>query len=198
MIVYHGTFLAAALSIEKDGILLGECNPYTDFGQGFYVTEHSEYAINSALRKVRFNIQSGETEKNKLIPAIVSFEFDQVKGAYLEESFLGETLDWLQFVVCNRAGYQYVNAVQSDLHNLDARFPIVRGRIADQQVSIFAREMRKHPRLVTEQDLSAVVYQKTSKQYDYADQISFHTKKAIKDCLQYITYERRQKDNDYE
>lgn len=191
MLVYHGTVLSAALSIEKDGVLLGECNPYTDFGQGFYVTEYPEYAFNSALRKVRFNIQSGETEENKRIPAIVSFEYDQIKGAYLEQIFLEETIDWLQFVVCNRAGYQYVNTIQSDLHNLDARFPVVKGRIADQQVSIFAREMRKHPRIVTEKDLSAIVYQQTSKYYDYADQISFHTKNAIKDCLQYIAYERR-------
>jgi len=57
--VYHGTFLEAAKSIEEDGVLLRKCKQHTDFGKGFYVTEHYEYALNTARKKVRKSFAKG-------------------------------------------------------------------------------------------------------------------------------------------
>lgn len=180
MEVYHGTFLEAARSIEEDGILLRKCKQHTDFGRGFYVTEHYEYALNTAKKKVRKSFTKGHV----LIPAIVRLEYDAVSGACIEYSFGSENLEWLQFIVNNRNGQEYVTKVGNSLHNLGYEYEIVSGRIADQDIVLVASELKEKSRLADHEDLRRVVYRNNP----YATQISFHTPNALKN-LHYIGYE---------
>lgn len=180
MEVYHGTFLEAAKSIEEDGILLRKCKQHTDFGKGFYVTEHYEYALNTAKKKVRKSLAKGQI----LVPAIVKFEYDAVSGAYIEYPFESEDIDWLQFIVNNRNGFEYVAKVNSVFHNLGYKYEIVSGRIADQDITLVASELKESSRLANQADLKRVVYRNNS----YATQMSFHTPNALK-SLHYMGYE---------
>lgn len=180
MEVYHGTFLEAAKSIEEDGILLRKCKQHTDFGKGFYVTEHYEYALNTARKKVRKSLVKGQI----LVPAIVKFEYDAVLGAYIEYPFDSENLDWLQFIVNNRNGQEYVAKVNSVFHNLGYQYEIVSGRISDQDITLVASELKEESRLANQEDLHRVVYRNNL----YATQISFHTPNALK-SLRYLGYE---------
>lgn len=83
MIVYHGTFLEAAKSIETDGVLLSKCKSHTDFGKGFYVSPNMEYAKNTALKKSKLSKKYGKV----LIPVVVKFEYDENKGKNIEHHF---------------------------------------------------------------------------------------------------------------
>lgn len=179
MEVFHGTFLEAAESIRTDGILLSKCKPHTDFGKGFYVTEHREYAERTALKKSRKSASVGKV----LVPAVVVFEYDTVQGAYLEHHFAEEDVQWLQFIINNRAGEGYVQQLGMTFHNISARQEIVSGRVADQDIFFLASELKKKPRLANETDLKNVVY----KNNPYATQISFHTPAALK-TLRYEEY----------
>ena len=179
MQVYHGTFLEAADSIKHDGILLSKCKPHTDFGKGFYVTEHREYAELSALKKARKSAAVGKI----LIPAVVILEYDAVQGAYLEHCFSKENIEWLQFILNNRAGKKYISQLNLTFHNIFSEHEIVSGRIADQDIFFLANEFKKYPRLANENDLKNVVYRNNP----YATQISFHTTNALK-TLTYVDY----------
>ena len=153
---------------------------HTDFGKGFYVTEHYEYALNTARKKVRKSLAKGY----KLIPAIVKFEYDTVSGAYLELAFSSESLEWLQFLVNNRNGQEYVSDVGSTFHNLGHKYEIVSGRIADQDITLVASELKEKLKLADSTDLKRVIY----KNNPYATQISFHTPNALGN-LHYLGYE---------
>ena len=178
--MYHGTFLEAAKSIEVDGVLLRKGKQHTDFGKGFYVTEHYEYASQTARRKARKSLMKGQA----LIPVIVKFEYDAVSGAYMEQSFVSENLEWLQFVVNNRNGQEYVSKVGSSFHNLGFQYDIVSGRVADQDIIFVADEIKKTNRFVNKNDLKNVVYHNKPN----ATQISFHTPRSLK-TLKYLGYE---------
>ena len=154
MEVYHGTFLEAANSIKNDGILLSKCKAHTDFGKGFYVTEHREYAELSALKKAKKSASVGKV----LIPVVVVLEYDAVQGAYLEHHFSKEDIEWLQFILNNRAGKKYISQLNQIFHNIFSEHEIVSGRIADQDIFFLANELKKHPRAVNEHDLRNVVY----------------------------------------
>lgn len=180
MEVYHGTFLEAAKSIEEDGVLLRKCKQHTDFGKGFYVTEHYEYALNTARKKVRKSLAKGY----RLIPAIVRFEYDVRSGKNLELVFDTESLEWLQFLVNNRNGQKYISDVGNTFHNLGHRFEIVTGRIADQDITLVASELKEKSKLAGYADLKRVIYRDNP----YATQISFHTPRALEN-LHYLGYE---------
>jgi hypothetical protein len=180
MEVFHGTFLEAAESIRDDGILLRKCKANTDFGRGFYVSPYYEYAARTAWKKYLVSKKYGKP----LVPVVVSFEYDAVKGAYFEHAF-GDTEDteWLQFIINNRCGVPYAISVGSRFHNLDLEYEIVSGRIADQNITLLANELKLSPRRITEKDVSEVRYTHDAS----AVQISFHTPEALQ-CLTYNGY----------
>jgi len=112
MIVYHGSY------IEIKQIDLSKCQPYRDFGRGFYVTKYRQHAENWAKRKSRFKHKGFVTEYefyyNELVTRnckIIQFE------VYNEE--------WLDFVVLNRNDKNPIPA-----HDYD----IVEGPVADDKV----------------------------------------------------------------
>ena len=123
MILYHGTDEKSAkdicnkisLAMREDGL---------DFGPGFYGTQSYEAAKVWAKRK---------GPQRKLNPAIVIIEFDYYNAKpYITE--FRDNLRWGQFVINNRNGEPYIDKMTNKEHNLDAKYDITYGRIADLEV----------------------------------------------------------------
>ena len=91
MILFHGT------NIDFDKIDLTKSNRYKDFGQGFYLTDIRQQAVElSQKRAVR---DGGE-------PIVQEYEFDE---SMLSNSslrvlrFTGPTAEWAEFIYKNRS-----------------------------------------------------------------------------------------------
>jgi len=112
MIVYHGSYT------KITQIDLKKCEPYRDFGQGFYVTKYKQHAENWAKRKGRFKQNGFVTEYEFYFSELV-FRKCKIKQfeAYNEE--------WLDFIVLNRNDKNPIPA-----HDFD----IVEGPVADDKV----------------------------------------------------------------
>lgn len=133
MIVYHGTDSDSAESICKKIILGRNSSENLDFGPGFYTTISKESAVRWALRKA--NIRGKK-------PAIVTLEFDYEKAIQDEViKVFKNDLTWGRFIVNNRNGYPYIDKVAFKEHNLDARYDITYGRIADYDILEVAEEL---------------------------------------------------------
>lgn len=170
--VYHGTTMPGAKCILEKGILLSKSKEFTDFHKGFYVSEHFEYAKQTALHKAYRSKSFGRT----VVPAVVELEYDDATGEKMSIlKFSDETIEWLQFIVNNRNGIAYVNDINSDFHNLGLSYDIVCGRICDGQIFSLSENLRKQKRCVNLTDIKDVVY----KNNPYATQISFHTPIAL-------------------
>ena len=119
MILYHGS------NIEIDRIDLEKCNPYKDFGKGFYLTPLRSQAENMAYRRTRI---TGEGQ-----PVISAFSFDDSildAGSLKVKIFPEPSVEWANFVLNNRdiqrVGFQ---------HSYD----IVVGPVADDTVAFQLR-----------------------------------------------------------
>jgi len=112
MIVYHGSYA------EIKQIDLSKCEPYRDFGQGFYVTKFRQHAESWAKRKSRFK-HSG---------VVSEYEFyysELVTRKCKVRQFETYNEEWLDFVVLNRNDKNPIPA-----HDYD----IVEGPVADDKV----------------------------------------------------------------
>lgn len=125
MIVFHGTISKHVLRIRFDGISLDRCQPFSDFGNGFYVTTNKEQAVAWAeLEAYKKNIKYAE----KTMPAVLVFELDEklfteCKGIVFDNP----DIKWQMFVYNNRIGYN--NTEYDD--NLDKKYDYVSGCLAD-------------------------------------------------------------------
>ena len=92
MKLYHGSNTAIAR------IDLARCKPYKDFGQGFYLTEIEEQAVQMARRTAA--IYGGE-------PVVTAFGFDEAAaiadGALSVKRFAEPDQEWALFVMANRS-----------------------------------------------------------------------------------------------
>lgn len=116
--LYHGTDTEFETPIPEMG------RRGTDFGQGFYLTPHLDSAVNMAHRVSR--------RKNSLESVVMCYSLDEnqlVSEGLRIRSFLNIEPDWLRFVVANR----YFLQDASD-HNLDKRWDVVHGFIADDRI----------------------------------------------------------------
>ena len=116
--LYHGTDAEFDLPSPDRG------RKGTDFGQGFYLTPHFESAVNMAHRVAR--------RKNTHGAVVMSYALDEnqlVSAGLRIRSFLNIEPGWLRFVVANR----YFLADAPD-HNLDGRWDVVHGFIADDRI----------------------------------------------------------------
>ncbi|MBQ6136163.1 MAG: DUF3990 domain-containing protein [Kiritimatiellae bacterium] len=96
----------------------------TDFGQGFYLTPHIESAVNMARRVAR--------RKNSQGAVVICYSLDEnqlVSAGLRIRSFLNIEPGWLRLVVANR----YFQQDAPD-HNLDKRWDVVHGFIADDRI----------------------------------------------------------------
>ena len=156
MKLYHGSNIA----IER--IDFARCKPYKDFGQGFYLTEIEEQAVQMARRTAA--IYGGE-------PVVTAFEFDEAAasadGILAVKRFSEPNEEWALFVMANRS-----REGEHPIHNYD----IVIGPVADDTIATLFRNFDDGiidlPMLV-----AGLRYKKISSQY------FFHSARAI----QYLT-----------
>ena len=160
--LYHGTDLESAKSIYKNGINVKIGSTIADFGQGFYTTPDLEKAEKWAKRKSDYRGKR---------PAIVILEFDELEAESVIKTF-SDDLPWAKFVVNNRNGLAYIKKVSYKENNLDARYEITRGRIADVDVIEISKLLKRNG---MELDSIEQIYNP-----DYPLQIVFHTEQELK------------------
>jgi hypothetical protein len=112
MIVYHGSH------IEIKVIDLSKCEPYRDFGKGFYVTKFRQHAENWAKRKSRFKHDGFVLEYEFYYNELVTRKCKTKQFDCYNEA-------WLDFVTLNRNDKNPIPA-----HDYD----IVEGPVADDKV----------------------------------------------------------------
>lgn len=121
MKLYHGS------NITVDHPEVAKGKPFKDFGQGFYLSDTIEQAIEMAQRVVE-RVGSGQT------PIVSTFEFDDsvmTDGSLKVKRFETYTEEWAEFVLRNRD-----RKTPQPYHDYD----IVYGPIADDGV---VRQMRR-------------------------------------------------------
>ncbi|MCD7956484.1 MAG: DUF3990 domain-containing protein [Lachnospiraceae bacterium] len=168
MILYHGTDLNSAANICKQGIDLGKSQKKLDFGAGFYTTPDIEKAKKRALLK---------SEGNAARARIVAIEVDDVRFASLiKKEFNNANQEWCEFILINRCGKALLSVMAGRDHNLDNRYDVVCGEIADSSISSIVYEIKKGKRKAEEVNYSELLPD-SLRSYGY--QISFHTKKSL-------------------
>lgn len=121
MKLFHGSNLA----VDHPEISKGK--PFKDFGQGFYLSDTTEQAMEMAQRVVE-RVGAGQT------PIVSTFEFDDsvmTDGSLKVKRFETYTEEWAEFVLRNRD-----RKTPQPYHDYD----IVYGPIADDGV---VRQMRR-------------------------------------------------------
>lgn len=162
MALYHGTDINSARTIcgvQNADIHIG--SKKVDFGPGFYLTDSINTAKQWAVRKAAVRNSK---------PAIITALFDEQAASHLIKRF-AEDLQWGQFVINNRNGLSYINSIEFKDNNLDARYPITIGRIADIEVRDIAGELRKSNKML--ESIDRILNPKYSLQY------AFHTEEAL-------------------
>jgi hypothetical protein len=160
--LYHGTDINSARAIcdaQKADVSVGSYK--VDFGPGFYLTDDINAAKHWATRKA-------QVRNSK--PAVITVMFDEEAAKDLIETF-GQDLRWGRFIINNRNGQQYIDKVPFKENNLDARYQITCGKIADFNIRKVAIELRQSGKMLT--DLDNILNR------DYAIQYAFHTEEAI-------------------
>lgn len=118
MILYHGS----NISIKE--IDLSKSKPNKDFGQGFYLSENEEQALQMATFKAL--ILGGE-------PIVTKFEFEEsvmMSDSLRIKVFIDYSEEWADFVFANREGR---GSLQYD---------IVYGPIANDKVGLQIRKLK--------------------------------------------------------
>ena len=118
MILYHGS----NISIKE--IDLSKSKPNKDFGQGFYLSENEEQALQMATFKAL--ILGGE-------PTVTKFEFEEsvmMSDSLRIKVFTDYSEEWADFVIANREGR---GSLQYD---------IVYGPIANDKVGLQIRKLK--------------------------------------------------------
>ena len=123
MILYHGT------NTDFQEIKLLKSQRQKDFGQGFYLSDKKEQALEMAKHRVK---QFGGT------PYVQEYSFDEdaFVSPYIRIlQFEGYTKDWVNFIIANRE-----NDSAEPVHDYD----IVIGPIANDTVGVQLFQYRKH------------------------------------------------------
>lgn len=164
--LYHGTDKDSARSICQNGIDFSIDNSSNDFGAGFYTTPDRETAIKRAKKKALWRNTKA---------AIVVVVFDDVYADTIIKKFQDDC-QWAQFIMNNRNGLRYTKMVSSFEHNLDKKYDITYGRIADIDVVNFSNKLLNENRKIKESELYKIL--NTS----YAMQYAFHSSR----CLEFV------------
>lgn len=151
MILYHGSNVA----IER--IDLNKCNPYKDFGKGFYLTSIPSQAEDMATRRVRLSGVGSVT--------VSSFEFDE---KWLENDKLNVkifpqvSVEWAQFVLANR------DIQRVGFHH---QYDIVVGPVADDTVAFQLRRFLMG--VISLEDLvKELTYKDINNQYFFGTEVA--------------------------
>ena len=148
MKLYHGS------NMEIHTICLDKCNPYKDFGRGFYLTDIEEQAKLMATRRTRI---AGEGK-----PIVSTYSFDETllhDTSLQVKIFDSPSEEWALFILANRK-----NGTQ---HNFD----IVIGPIADDGVA-FQLELYTRQIITLETLVKELTYKKLNKQYFFGTELA--------------------------
>ena len=155
-VLYHGTnvrFEMPDVDAGREGM---------DFGKGFYLTPSLDTARKQADRVVAYAGGS---------PVVLAFEFDEDAarrdGAIRDYPLLDRT--WVHFVMANRLGDE-----SAADHNLDRRYPIVHGHVADDRLMQILDDYENGDLTIEEVEQKLITAQFKAFQY------SFHVPSAIK------------------
>jgi len=159
MILFHGS------NIEIEKIDLKKCNPFKDFGKGFYTSPVKEQAWKMAKRTVRIN--------KKGSPCVTAFSFDDslLSNTVLKvKQFSNPDSEWARFVMNNR-NRKFIDTRSPDC-NHDAKYDIVTGPVANDDIAalidVFLAGLISDDALARE-----LTFRELSIQF------SFHTDKSI-------------------
>lgn len=155
--LYHGSNQV----IEK--IDLAKSKPYKDFGQGFYLTDILQQAMDMAYRRVR--IVGGS-------PTVTKYQFDEklLDDGRLKVLFFDKpSKEWARFILANR---------QRGKQKYEHGYDVVIGPIADDGVA-FQLQRYEDGGITLDQLVEELTFKKLNSQY------FFGTEKAI-DCLQLV------------
>ena len=137
---YHGTNLSSAFDIWLHGIDFNKSLPNLDFGQGFYVTDSKEKAIERAFKKTNdYNRRYNCNEDPYLVE--VSIEDDLWKEMKTK-FFRPREKEWFYFVINNRLALSYLNTHNIYNHNKDNKYDMVFGEIADGKIAEIANSIK--------------------------------------------------------
>lgn len=141
------------------------CRPYKDFGRGFYLTELTDQAEKMAKRVAK--IYGGAPIVNVYE---ITDNFWKTEELNVRKFSDAPSEEWARFVMNNRSRSFTDNS--SPECNLDNKYDIVIGHVADDDMSMLFRQYQNE--LITFENLiSGMTFRKTTNQY------SFHTERAI-------------------
>ncbi|EQB87905.1 hypothetical protein J2Z44_001280 [Clostridium punense] len=159
MILYHGS------NVEVQHPNLIKANRTLDFGNGFYTTTNKEQAYKWAqIKKKRENNENGYI-------SIYEVSEDILDNKDLNIIVFSEaSKEWLEFVINNRMNVDYKHS-----------YDIIKGPVADDRVYACLNAFENKF-----MDMDTAI--RELKTYELADQISFHSEKAI-GILEFINSE---------
>ena len=155
MKLYHGSTVGVSMPD------LQKCRLATDFGKGFYTT--TSFVQAEQWAKIKQKRVNGKTA------VVTEFVFDEnilYAGNYKVLRFENATKDWLEFVIKNRRGIPA------------EKFDLVMGPVAND--ALYATILLYEQGVITAE--AAIEQLKT---HILFDQLSFHSKKALK-CLKFV------------
>ena len=169
--LFHGTDDCSARELyDTQTVDVTRGIKHADFGQGFYLTDDFERAVQWARHKAVVRCRKA---------AVVSAEVDLDAAKEFMEQF-DDDIRWGRFIINNRNGIQYIKKVPFKEHNLDARYSITYGRIADIDVLDISKELNKSGMMLMEID--RILNRRFPFQY------AFHTNESTR-FIRKITYQ---------
>jgi hypothetical protein len=158
MILYHGS------NTEIGEIQLSKCQPYKDFGRGFYTTFIKDQAWSMAKRTVKFFGGS---------PCITVFSIQDdvfASPAFHVKQFTKPSAEWAAFVINNR-NRQYGDISSPDC-NHDNKYDGVIGPVANDDLTLLF-DLFTDGIITIEELTRRMEYKKLS------NQVSFHSDSII-------------------
>ena len=153
MRLYHGSNMAIT------DIDLSRCRPNKDFGLGFYLSPDKTAAEKMAHRTVK---RFGGS------PYVMTYDFNDADlERFTLRRFDKPTVEWAMFVMVNRRG-----VIDAQEHNLDNKFDVVVGPIANDDLALLFRQFSRGL-LTVEMLMREMQYKELTVQY------SFHTRQAV-------------------
>lgn len=173
MQIYHGTISTGVENIIKNGIVLEKGKLKVDFGQGFYTTSSYTFAQSTAINKARKTNTYNPNAHVEPYVLVYEFNYTKAKSNCNILSFSKMDTTWAQFIINNRNGFDYMNAVGSHFHNKTHKYDIVNGFIADNDIVLLASTLKALNKRVQKSDIDSMIYNY------FTNQISFHTKESL-------------------
>lgn len=171
--LYHGTISSGAENIIKYGINLKHGKLKVDFGQGFYTTPSFSFAKSTAINRAR---KTNSYNQIYVEPYVLIFEYNErnAKENCNILNFTNSNTKWAQFIINNRNGFEYMNSVGSHFHNINHKYDIVQGSIADNDIVVLSQTLCNLKKKVENEDIDNMIYNYIT------NQVSFHTYKSLK------------------